>query len=243
MRKKAALGFSIGIHLLIFIFFLLSPSSLSPPRKDSVVTFIFQEPPEEKPQKLTSRPLSSVEKSLYQKLTEKKLSVGVPVFAEVPDFQQKEAAPHEAVGITASFDDQVILPDFEPDDSLLFPSEEDIFFTDGESQGISKGQGVVSGQDNITWLGDKRKTLIIKEPEFPEILIQEGIEVDMEVKFFISPEGFVIDTDILKSSGYNSIDMAVEKIIGTWVFEKSDQGRTDSGVVPIRFRLKKKVDG
>jgi TonB family protein len=91
----------------------------------------------------------------------------------------------------------------------------------------------------LEWKGRERKLLKTAGIPFPDILLEEGLEVDVAAVFSVSPSGQVIDVDIVRSSGYASVDSAVERALLSYLFEASDDASTDVGEIQYRFRLER----
>jgi TonB family protein len=91
----------------------------------------------------------------------------------------------------------------------------------------------------LEWKGRERKLLKTAGIPFPDILLEEGLEVDVAAVFSVAPSGQVIEVDILRSSGYASVDRAVERALLSYLFEASDETSTDVGKIQYRFRLER----
>ena len=91
----------------------------------------------------------------------------------------------------------------------------------------------------LEWKGRERKLLKTAGIPFPDILLEEGLEVDVAAVFSVAPSGQVIDVDIVRSSGYASVDRAVERALLSYLFEASDDTSTDLGEIQYRFRLER----
>jgi len=91
----------------------------------------------------------------------------------------------------------------------------------------------------LEWRGRERKLLKTAGIPFPDILLEEGLEVDVAAVFSVAPSGQVIDVDIVRSSGYASVDRAVERAILSYLFEVSDDTSADVGEIRYRFRLER----
>jgi TonB family protein len=91
----------------------------------------------------------------------------------------------------------------------------------------------------LEWKGRERKLLKTAGIPFPDILLEEGLEVDVAAVFSVAPSGQVIEVDIVRSSGYASVDRAVERALLSYLFEASDDTSTDVGEIQYRFRLER----
>jgi TonB family protein len=91
----------------------------------------------------------------------------------------------------------------------------------------------------LEWRGRERKLLKTAEVAFPDILLEEGLEVDVMAAFSVAANGQVIAVDILRSSGYASVDRAVERALRGYLFEPSEGMGEDVGQIQYRFRLER----
>ena len=58
-------------------------------------------------------------------------------------------------------------------------------------------------------------------------------------EFTVAANGQVVKVDILRSSGYGSVDSAVERALYSYLFERSADSSEDVGRVQVRFRLER----
>ncbi len=100
--------------------------------------------------------------------------------------------------------------------------------------------GGITSTGALEWKGKERKLLKTARIEFPEILLEQGLEVDVEALFEVAASGQVIDVDIRRSSGYASVDRAVEKALFSYLFDSSDETAVDLGKIQFRFRLERR---
>jgi TonB family protein len=91
----------------------------------------------------------------------------------------------------------------------------------------------------LEWKGRERRLLRAAGIRFPDILLEEGLEVDVEAILTVAPNGQVNSVDIVRSSGYASVDRAVERAIFGYLFEPSGSPGDDAGQIRFRFRLKR----
>jgi TonB family protein len=91
----------------------------------------------------------------------------------------------------------------------------------------------------LEWGGRERKVLKAARPEFPEVLLQEGQEADVEATFKVAPNGQVTLVEISRSSGYSAVDRAVERALLNTLFEPSATDDEDTGRARFRFRLER----
>jgi TonB family protein len=91
----------------------------------------------------------------------------------------------------------------------------------------------------LEWKGRERRLLRAAGIRFPDILLEEGLEVDVEAVLIVAPNGQVSSVDIVRGSGYASVDRAVERAILGYLFEPSGGPGDDVGRIRFRFRLKR----
>jgi TonB family protein len=98
----------------------------------------------------------------------------------------------------------------------------------------------ISEAGALEWKGRERQLLRTAGIAFPDILLEEGLEVDVVAVFSVAANGQVMDVDIERSSGYASVDRAVERALLEYLFEPSDTESEDVGQIQYRFRLERR---
>ena len=91
----------------------------------------------------------------------------------------------------------------------------------------------------LEWIGRERKLLKSAGITFPNILLEEGLEADVVAVFTVAANGQVIAVDITRSSGYASVDTAVQRAVKGYLFEPSADSSEDVGQIQYRFRLER----
>jgi len=91
----------------------------------------------------------------------------------------------------------------------------------------------------LEWKGRARTLRSSGSPVFPEVLLREGRDVDVEAVFTVAATGQVVDVEIVRSSGYAAVDREVEKTILSYLFEPTREGGEDTGRVQFGFRLER----
>jgi TonB family protein len=91
----------------------------------------------------------------------------------------------------------------------------------------------------LEWRGRERKLLKTAMIPFPDILLDEGLEVDVVAAFTVAANGQVVEVDIVRSSGYATVDTAVQRALYSYLFEPSADSSEDVGQVQYRFRLER----
>lgn len=87
-------------------------------------------------------------------------------------------------------------------------------------------------QRKIRWMPEK--------PDCPLWAEKAGIELNIQMRIVIGPNGRVRRTRLLKSSGDPDLDIRVRKFVNGFIFEnKPGQDTADTGTINIFFRLLK----
>jgi TonB family protein len=89
----------------------------------------------------------------------------------------------------------------------------------------------------LEWKTGGRSLLLQPRLRFPELLLEKGLEVDVEAAFIVAPSGQVTSVVITRSSGFASVDREVEQALRDALFAESSQ--QDSGRIQFRFRLER----
>ncbi|OHD72284.1 MAG: hypothetical protein A2V99_13775 [Spirochaetes bacterium RBG_16_67_19] len=89
----------------------------------------------------------------------------------------------------------------------------------------------------LEWKTGGRSLLLQPRLRFPELLLEKGLEVDVEAAFIVAPSGQVTSVVITRSSGFASVDREVEQALRDALFAESSQ--EDSGRIQFRFRLER----
>lgn len=108
-----------------------------------------------------------------------------------------------------------------------------------ESRQEEAKPAVTAGETELVWSGGGRRLLRQGSLSFPEILVREGQEVDVEASFLVSPDGRVTKVEITRSSGYILVDRAIERVLTEYLFEGSPEGEEETGLIRFRFRLER----
>jgi TonB family protein len=90
----------------------------------------------------------------------------------------------------------------------------------------------------LEWKAGERSLLQQPRLGFPKLLLEKGLEVDVEAAFVVAPSGQVVRVEITRSSGFASVDREVEQAMLDALFAESS--REDSGRIQFRFRLERK---
>ena len=90
----------------------------------------------------------------------------------------------------------------------------------------------------LEWKAGGRSLLLRPRLRYPELLLEKGLEVDVEADFVVAPNGQVASVQITRSLGFASVDREVEQALRDALFAESSQ--EDSGRIQFRFRLERK---
>jgi TonB family protein len=101
-------------------------------------------------------------------------------------------------------------------------------------------EGGYTQETALEWKGRQRQLLRSLQLSFPELLAEKGLEVDVEAAFAVAPSGQVIRVEITRSSGFASVDRAVEQAMYNTLFEASSGEAEDQGRIRLHFRLERK---
>ena len=107
------------------------------------------------------------------------------------------------------------------------------------AQPVPAAKGGYTQSAALEWLGRERSLLRGPEIGFPDLLLEKGLEVDVEASFTVSAGGQVVRVEITRSSGFASVDRAVEQALRNALFEEA--AGEDPGKIHIRFRLERKL--
>jgi TonB family protein len=105
-------------------------------------------------------------------------------------------------------------------------------------EGMSEDGGITEA-GALEWIGRERKVLKTAGIPFPDILLEEGQEVDVLAEFTVAANGQVKEVNIVHSSGYAAVDIAVQWALRRYLFEPSADSSEDVGQVQFRFRLER----
>ena len=137
--------------------------------------------------------------------------------------EEKPIIPKRSISVAPPRPEELLIREIETPFPALTLPEEDGFTRPGA----------------LEWKGRERKLLKTAGIPFPDILLEEGLEVDVAAVFSVAPSGQVIEVEIVRSSGYASVDRAVERALLSYLFEASDDTSTDVGEIQYRFRLER----
>ncbi|MCM8761901.1 MAG: TonB family protein [Candidatus Omnitrophica bacterium] len=83
------------------------------------------------------------------------------------------------------------------------------------------------------------RVLIYREPvEYPGWAIEKAMEGNIRIKFWVAPDGKIVLTNLITSSGYPELDLYTEQRFRKWVFESVRTDKQAWGLITFRFYLK-----
>lgn len=151
---------------------------------------------------------------------EEEIGVAVPSDEELPDFERIDSV------------DPVFQPRFEEPEKELPGSEDHVGLLDEEGD---------SDSFNITGPVSSRRVVRTVSPKYPAWAEEKGIEGEVEVKFWVSPEGIVNKLALVKTSGYPDFDSRAIEAVRKYLFEpvgRSEKREDQWGTVTIKYFLK-----
>lgn len=173
---------------------------------------------------------------------ESTVGIALPLKIPRPDIRKFESVLEFTVPERIHYDNPAVRQTLEFSENSILPSPEFIISQAQEDAGIILSPGIgpeVLRADELDWTGYERKLLKRAALNFPEVLLSEGQEVDVEAAFTVAPSGQVIRVEITRSSGYTLVDRAVERALLNYLFEQSASGERDRGVIKFMFRLER----
>jgi TonB family protein len=110
----------------------------------------------------------------------------------------------------------------------------------GRAEDVERSEdGGYTEASALEWRGRERKLLKTPGVSFPDILLEEGLEVDVVAVFTVAASGQVIQVNIVRSSGYATVDTAVQRALYSYLFEPSADASEDVARIQYRFRLER----
>lgn len=105
-------------------------------------------------------------------------------------------------------------------------------------KGTTSEEKTVSSDIEIEGPAGER-SLIYKEPvDYPVWAIEKSLEGIIRIKFWVDPDGKIVLTNIITSSGYPELDLYTEQRFRKWTFEPVRTDKQAWGLITFRFYLK-----
>lgn len=120
------------------------------------------------------------------------------------------------------------------------PSDGDFEYVDRKISVSGDANGLISG--NISGTSDGDDILIIwsdsnKNPIFPDKAKMQGKTGNMVIKIEVDQAGVIRSYTIEEGSGVPEIDMAVEKVIGSWNLKMKKNNKIVAGVFKLDYKF------
>lgn len=84
----------------------------------------------------------------------------------------------------------------------------------------------------------ERKLVYREKMKYPEWAEKEGMEGIIKIKFWVSPDGKIIETEIINSSGFPDLDIYTVENFRKWIFEPAKTNKKVWGIITFLFELK-----
>jgi TonB family protein len=79
---------------------------------------------------------------------------------------------------------------------------------------------------------EAREVLEMPRPVIPDWVSRQGLRLQVLVRFALTPQGFLKDLQVIRSSGYSDVDSAVMEALRRWRFRAVNGGPDVTGRVP-----------
>lgn len=109
--------------------------------------------------------------------------------------------------------------------------------TAGENVKVPDGK---TGTGGISWQGGYTRRLIyMPKIPYPEYYRRRGIQTGVLLQIEVNPSGQVVDTRVLRSSGYSKLDILARNSVRKARFSgTAGSQRNDIGEITVNFKLK-----
>jgi TonB family protein len=238
MKAVHYLGLSLAVHAVLAVLFLLLRAP-QPARTEEMRVILEFTPLESSQLRATAeRPAAGVQAS----------GAAVPSFppgedipAPVPGYPGRALAAGSSERTAAAEFRLPAPPAYEAEIAVPAPAAVlDRVRNRAAGSGRREAQSALpAGDTELVWSGSGRRLLKQGDLSFPDILLREGQELDVEARFNVSPEGRVTNIKITRSSGYILVDRAIERALSEYLFEGSATGEMETGLIRFRFRLER----
>jgi len=242
MKSVHYLGISLAVHAGLAVLFLLLRAPQ--PLQSEEIRVVLEFSPRDRVLFRESVPSREAARRPKQEIGQR--GTLVPVFDPGGEIAVPAPGPAEGLRVGKSSERmptvQQRLPAPEPaSPEVVLPEAADVLdrvlSRVKDSQAGRPERKQPAGEAELVWRGSGRRLLQRGDLSFPEILVREGQEVDVEASFLVSPDGRVTEIEITRSSGYILVDRAIERVLLEYLFEGSATGETEAGLIRFRFRL------
>ncbi len=109
-----------------------------------------------------------------------------------------------------------------------------------DRKGIVEGLGEDS---DLIISGPVSKRVVIRpvKPKYPAWAEDKGVEGEVELKFWVAPEGMVTSVELTRTSGYPDFDSRAMEALKKWLFSplgKNEEQKAQWGTITIKYSLK-----
>jgi TonB family protein len=103
---------------------------------------------------------------------------------------------------------------------------------------LEKGMGKKIPGINIEGPAGSRVLLYREQADYPDWAQEKGIEGNVQIKFWVDPDGKIELTSLIASSGFPELDIYAEQSLRKWLFEPVQTDKKAWGIITFIFRLK-----
>ena len=75
------------------------------------------------------------------------------------------------------------------------------------------------------------------EPPYPEWAKRQGVEANVELKFWVLPSGEVSSIEVFETSGWSGLDRLASETLRQWIFEPIEKDIIQWGIITFLFQL------
>ena len=75
------------------------------------------------------------------------------------------------------------------------------------------------------------------KPIYPEWAKKQGIEANVELKFWVLSSGEVSSIEVYRTSGWSGLDRLASEALSQWRFEPIKRDVVQWGIITFRFKL------
>jgi len=162
------------------------------------------------------------------KTSPRKEKIAIEIKKEILRF-----APQEITGLSRAITPPELLSERQELPEIKIPEITGLSIT-GTS---SEKKSAVSDVEIEGPAGDRK--LIYREPlDYPDWAKEKALEGTIRIKFWVDPDGKIVLTNIITSSGSPELDLYAEQRFRRWAFEPVRTDKQAWGLITFRFYLK-----
>ena len=238
---QSSLAKSLGLHLLILLLLAIIPLSQKLEKPDYIEVSMLkgenEAPKSEQKNKavksLVTQPKQNNPKKTVNKPTQKKIS---PVKLPETTPSKKVLPAKSKLDINERINKKA---ETEPSANIKTQVAKTNIDTEVIEAGPASSEAV-TGNLNLSGPIASRQVLYIVRPDYPNWAAEQGIETDVTLKFWVTPEGNVKEANVIQRSGYLELDIIAKRSLQHWLFDPLDKRlpqKDQWGQVVIKFRL------